>query len=173
MNIIKHPVWILFWGNSCFPAGGCLTVIVCVCALVCDCLCMRKRNKVVMGVCINMLKEGWEKEEREREREGRRGRQRALSSFVITLFQDWREVWLRECFWHVLFAFILLIVMIIWRPSANRNRYTILVHPLQVNTKRKCETWNSTIVMCTCTEEKTLRINAWKSEQILYPRYVY
>ena len=37
-------------------------------------------------------------------------------------------MWLRECFWHVLFAFILLIVMIIWRPSANRNRYVYLVH---------------------------------------------
>ena len=37
--------------------------------------------------------------------------------------QDWREVWLRDCFWHVLFAFILLVVMIIWRPSSNRSRF--------------------------------------------------
>lgn len=36
---------------------------------------------------------------------------------------DWREVWLRDCFWHVLFAFILLVIMIIWRPSSNRSRF--------------------------------------------------
>ena len=49
---------------------------------------------------------------------------RTLCTRDFCVFQDWREVWLRECFWHVLFAFILLIVMIIWRPSANRNRYS-------------------------------------------------
>ncbi len=37
--------------------------------------------------------------------------------------QDWREVWLRDCFWHVLFAFILVVIMVIWRPSTNRNRF--------------------------------------------------
>ena len=37
--------------------------------------------------------------------------------------QDWGEVWLRDCFWHVLFAFILLVVMWIWRPSSNRSRF--------------------------------------------------
>ena len=37
--------------------------------------------------------------------------------------QDWKEVWLRDCFWHVLFAWILLVVMIIWRPSSNRSRF--------------------------------------------------
>lgn len=36
---------------------------------------------------------------------------------------DWKEVWLRDCFWHVLFAFILLVVMVIWRPSSNRSRF--------------------------------------------------
>ena len=32
-------------------------------------------------------------------------------------------MWLRDCFWHVLFAFILLVVMVIWRPSSNRSRF--------------------------------------------------
>ncbi|XP_003385804.1 PREDICTED: transmembrane protein 87A-like [Amphimedon queenslandica] len=36
---------------------------------------------------------------------------------------DWREMWLIECFWHMLFCFMLLIVMIIWRPSANKLRF--------------------------------------------------
>jgi len=37
---------------------------------------------------------------------------------------DWKEVWLRDCFWHILFAFILVIVMILWRPSSNRIRFS-------------------------------------------------
>ena len=37
--------------------------------------------------------------------------------------QDWQEVWLRDCFWHFLFCVILVVIMIIWRPSANRNRF--------------------------------------------------
>ena len=81
--------------------------------------------------------------EREREREGESerkgeregGRKRERDHLSLFLFQDWREVWLRECFWHVLFAFILLIVMIIWRPSANRNRYSLIIHLLQVYTE--------------------------------------
>ena len=36
---------------------------------------------------------------------------------------DWSELWLRAGFWHILFSFILLIIMILWRPTANNNRY--------------------------------------------------
>ena len=32
-------------------------------------------------------------------------------------------MWLRDCFWHFLFCVILVVIMIIWRPSANRNRF--------------------------------------------------
>ena len=39
------------------------------------------------------------------------------------ILQDWQEVWLRDCFWHMLFVIILGIVMILWRPSSNRVRY--------------------------------------------------
>ncbi|XP_064394797.1 transmembrane protein 87A-like [Halichondria panicea] len=36
---------------------------------------------------------------------------------------DWSEVWLQDCFWHVLFVIILGIIMAIWRPGANKKRY--------------------------------------------------
>ena len=42
---------------------------------------------------------------------------------MFYIIQDWREVWLRDCFWHVLFAFILVVVMVIWRPSSNSSRF--------------------------------------------------
>ena len=32
-------------------------------------------------------------------------------------------MWLKDCFWHFLFCFILIVIMIIWRPSANNNRF--------------------------------------------------
>ncbi|XP_062518648.1 transmembrane protein 87A-like [Corticium candelabrum] len=36
---------------------------------------------------------------------------------------DWHEIWLKEGFWHILFCFLLLIIMVIWRPSNNAARY--------------------------------------------------
>ncbi|XP_041353605.1 transmembrane protein 87A-like [Gigantopelta aegis] len=36
---------------------------------------------------------------------------------------DWKELWVDEAFWHLLFSVILLIIMILWRPDANNQRY--------------------------------------------------
>ncbi|GAB1601488.1 transmembrane protein 87A-like [Argonauta hians] len=36
---------------------------------------------------------------------------------------DWRELWVDEAFWHLLFSVLLLVIMILWRPSANNQRY--------------------------------------------------
>ena len=36
-------------------------------------------------------------------------------------------MWLIDCYWHMLFCFMLLIIMIIWRPSANKLRYVVHV----------------------------------------------
>ncbi|XP_048259265.1 transmembrane protein 87A-like [Haliotis rufescens] len=36
---------------------------------------------------------------------------------------DWRELWVDEAFWHLLFSVLLLIIMILWRPTANNQRY--------------------------------------------------
>ena len=36
---------------------------------------------------------------------------------------DWRDLWVDEAFWHVLFSTILCIIMFLWRPSQNNQRY--------------------------------------------------
>ncbi|XP_051521857.1 transmembrane protein 87A-like [Myxocyprinus asiaticus] len=36
---------------------------------------------------------------------------------------DWRELWLDDAFWRFLFSTILLVIMFLWRPSANNQRY--------------------------------------------------
>ncbi|CAF0775268.1 unnamed protein product [Brachionus calyciflorus] len=38
-------------------------------------------------------------------------------------FVDWKELWLDDGFWHILFSFILLIIIILWRPSNNSQRF--------------------------------------------------
>jgi len=35
----------------------------------------------------------------------------------------WDELWLNKAFWHLLFSVILLSIMVLWRPSANSQRY--------------------------------------------------
>ena len=36
---------------------------------------------------------------------------------------DWQEIWIQDAFWHLLFSVILLIMMFLWRPSENSQRY--------------------------------------------------
>nr|XP_015218474.1 PREDICTED: transmembrane protein 87B isoform X1 [Lepisosteus oculatus] len=36
---------------------------------------------------------------------------------------DWRELWVDEAFWRFLFSIMLLVIMFLWRPSANNQRY--------------------------------------------------
>ncbi|XP_029964212.1 transmembrane protein 87A [Salarias fasciatus] len=36
---------------------------------------------------------------------------------------DWRELWIDDSFWRFLFSIILLVIMFLWRPSANNQRY--------------------------------------------------
>ncbi|CAB3399907.1 unnamed protein product [Caenorhabditis bovis] len=36
---------------------------------------------------------------------------------------DWKELWVDTAFWHVLFCIILVVIMILWRPSQNNQRY--------------------------------------------------
>ncbi|XP_054741674.1 transmembrane protein 87A [Anastrepha obliqua] len=35
----------------------------------------------------------------------------------------WRNIWLDTAFWHVLFSVLLLVIMILWRPTNNNQRY--------------------------------------------------
>ncbi|KAL0972838.1 hypothetical protein UPYG_G00195370 [Umbra pygmaea] len=36
---------------------------------------------------------------------------------------DWRELWITDAFWRFLFSTLLLVIMFLWRPSANNQRY--------------------------------------------------
>ncbi|KAK2554290.1 Transmembrane protein 87A [Acropora cervicornis] len=36
---------------------------------------------------------------------------------------DWSELWLDDAFWHFLFSLVLLVIMVLWRPTANNQRY--------------------------------------------------
>ncbi|XP_042189009.1 transmembrane protein 87A isoform X2 [Callorhinchus milii] len=36
---------------------------------------------------------------------------------------DWMELWVDDAVWRLLFSVILLVIMILWRPSANNQRY--------------------------------------------------
>ncbi|KAM4591107.1 transmembrane protein 87A isoform 2-T2 [Odontesthes bonariensis] len=37
--------------------------------------------------------------------------------------KDWIELWVEDAFWRFLFSIILLVIMFLWRPSANNQRY--------------------------------------------------
>lgn len=36
---------------------------------------------------------------------------------------DWKELWVDDAYWHVLFAIVLLVIMVLWRPSNNNQRF--------------------------------------------------
>ncbi|XP_040285392.1 transmembrane protein 87B [Bufo bufo] len=36
---------------------------------------------------------------------------------------DWMELWVDDAFWRFLFSIVLLVIMFLWRPSANNQRY--------------------------------------------------
>jgi len=42
---------------------------------------------------------------------------------VVDCLTEWRDLWVDEAFWHLLFSVILCVIMILWRPSQNNQRY--------------------------------------------------
>ncbi|CAG0890681.1 unnamed protein product [Darwinula stevensoni] len=40
-----------------------------------------------------------------------------------TCLTDWKELWLDDAYWHILFSVVLLVIMILWRPTNNNQRY--------------------------------------------------
>ncbi|KDR08347.1 hypothetical protein L798_01305 [Zootermopsis nevadensis] len=40
-----------------------------------------------------------------------------------TCLTDWKELWVDEAYWHLLFSVLLLVIMILWRPTNNNQRY--------------------------------------------------
>jgi len=41
----------------------------------------------------------------------------------VDCLKAWQELWLDEGFWHMLFSFILLVIIVLWRPSKNSQRF--------------------------------------------------
>ncbi|KAJ7990311.1 hypothetical protein DPEC_G00298990 [Dallia pectoralis] len=57
-----------------------------------------------------------------------------IASVIFTLWEtktfrytqcnsDWKELWIQDAFWRFLFSILLLVIMFLWRPSANNQRY--------------------------------------------------
>ncbi|XP_013778767.1 transmembrane protein 87A-like isoform X2 [Limulus polyphemus] len=42
---------------------------------------------------------------------------------LTTCVEDWKELWVDEAYWHLLFSVVLLVIMILWRPTINNQRY--------------------------------------------------
>lgn len=41
----------------------------------------------------------------------------------LTQLPDWRNAWWQDGYWHMLFFGILVVIMILWRPTTNNQRY--------------------------------------------------
>lgn len=42
---------------------------------------------------------------------------------LVNCITDWKELWVDEAYWHLLFSVVLLVIMILWRPTNNNQRY--------------------------------------------------
>ncbi|KAF6215564.1 hypothetical protein GE061_010320 [Apolygus lucorum] len=38
-------------------------------------------------------------------------------------FEDWKELWMDDAYWRLLFSIILIVIMILWRPTNNNQKY--------------------------------------------------
>ncbi|XP_018329402.1 transmembrane protein 87A-like [Agrilus planipennis] len=38
----------------------------------------------------------------------------------------WKDLWLEDAYWHILFSAVLLVIMILWRPTNNNQRYAFV-----------------------------------------------
>ncbi|XP_073495195.1 transmembrane protein 87A isoform X2 [Phyllobates terribilis] len=42
---------------------------------------------------------------------------------LVDCQSDWRELWVDDAIWRLLFSMILFVIMVLWRPSANNQRF--------------------------------------------------
>lgn len=42
---------------------------------------------------------------------------------LTNCFKDWKELWVDDAYWRLLFSIILVVIMILWRPTNNNQRY--------------------------------------------------
>ncbi|VVC88148.1 unnamed protein product [Leptidea sinapis] len=48
----------------------------------------------------------------------------SLKSYrIMYCITEWKEVWMDEAYWHILFAGVLSVIMVLWRPTNNNQRY--------------------------------------------------
>ncbi|XP_044747998.1 transmembrane protein 87A [Coccinella septempunctata] len=45
---------------------------------------------------------------------------------LVSCLSVWKDLWLDEAYWHILFSCILLVIMILWRPTNNNQRYAFV-----------------------------------------------
>lgn len=38
-------------------------------------------------------------------------------------FKEWKELWIDDAYWRLLFSIILIVIMVLWRPTNNNQRY--------------------------------------------------
>ncbi|XP_046687407.1 transmembrane protein 87A-like [Homalodisca vitripennis] len=43
--------------------------------------------------------------------------------YLVSCFTAWKELWIDDAYWKLLFSVILLVIMILWRPTNNNQRY--------------------------------------------------
>lgn len=45
---------------------------------------------------------------------------------LVSCLSVWKDLWLDEAYWHILFSLLLLVIMILWRPTNNNQRYAFV-----------------------------------------------
>ncbi|CAF0799800.1 unnamed protein product [Didymodactylos carnosus] len=60
----------------------------------------------------------------------------SLKAHFVKCVTNWREFWVNDAFWHILFSLLLLVIMLLFRPSNNNQRYAFL--PL-LDDERDCD----------------------------------
>uniref|UniRef100_A0AAA9SEA5 Transmembrane protein 87B n=1 Tax=Bos taurus TaxID=9913 RepID=A0AAA9SEA5_BOVIN len=50
----------------------------------------------------------------------------SFSNHSSSTCKDWMERWVDDAFWSFLFSLILIVIMFLWRPSANNQRYAFM-----------------------------------------------
>lgn len=45
---------------------------------------------------------------------------------LVTCLTTWKDMWLDDAYWHILFSALLLVIMILWRPTKNNVRYAFV-----------------------------------------------
>lgn len=45
---------------------------------------------------------------------------------IVNCLTEWKDLWVDEAFWHLLFSCLLCVIMVLWRPSQNNQRYAFM-----------------------------------------------